>query len=150
MSSNYWTEEDRWGLEMAKNYRDLNKIALRVLKRMPETRGELCGPITSGGAGSVEANLKRFDRAIKKLIADGTEIFSQMPFEAIIQDMRERMNITEYDTYILDEFYLPIFESGLIRRMYFLPDWETSIGAQWEHEQAKRLGLEIVYLGEYE
>ncbi|HEY4479428.1 MAG TPA: hypothetical protein VI981_03690, partial [Candidatus Paceibacterota bacterium] len=99
MSSNYWTEEDRWGLEMAKNYRDLNKIALRVLKRMPEPRGELCGPITSGGAGSVKANLKRFDRAIKKLIADGTEIFSQMPFEAIIQDMRERMNITEYDTY---------------------------------------------------
>ncbi|HEY4486572.1 MAG TPA: DUF4406 domain-containing protein [Candidatus Paceibacterota bacterium] len=155
MHSHYWTDEDRRDLKVAQTYRDLSKIALQVLARMPEPRGELCGPITSGGAGSVEANLRRFDRAIQKLTEEGTEIFSQMPFEMIIQEMRQKMNLKEYDTYILNDFYLPIFESGFIHTLYFLPDWETSVGARWEHEQAERLGIAIIYLdvthfGEYE
>ena len=60
MHSRYWTEEDRRDLEVAQTYRDLSKIALRVLARMPEPRGELCGPITSGGAGAGGGNRKGF------------------------------------------------------------------------------------------
>ena len=150
MDSNYWTEEDRRDLEMAKNYRDFSNIALRVLGRMPEPRGELSGPITTGGVGTVEGNLTRFGEVIQRLQKDGIHIFDVMPFEMPIQEMRKKLNHIGYDTVLLNEFYLPLFESGLFRTVYFLPDWETSVGSRWEHEQAKRLGLAIVYLGEYE
>lgn len=42
--------------------------------------------------------------------------------------------------------YLPIFESGHVSRLYFIHGWQSSRGANWEHQQAERLGIEVVYL----
>lgn len=111
---------------------------------MPKPIGEVCGPITSGGRGSIEKNLAVFSAAIKKLISHGKNIFNQMIFEDNLKKIWEGGN-RDNDT-LLQDFYLPIFESGFIKTLYFLPDWQTSYGARWEHAQGKRLGIEIVYL----
>jgi len=60
-----------------------------------------------------------------------------------IKSQREYDN---YDELLLTDFYLPIFESRLVHKLYFLPDWESSTGASWEHKQAIRIGLEIEYI----
>ncbi len=71
-----------------------------------------------------------------------------MPFE----DDMERIYKSDpklKGTRLLEEFYLPMFKSGLIKILCFLPGWQNSIGATWEHEQAKKLGIPIIYLAEY-
>ena len=150
MKSKYWKEEDLIDVEKATKYKDLSVVALRVLSRMPQPTVEVCGPISSGGAGSIEKNLERFDLAIKSLQKKGIKVFNLMPFETsmhAIRDIRRKdKKFVDYDYALLEDFYLSVFESGYIKKFYMLPDWQSSTGATWEHEQAKRLGIETVYL----
>ncbi len=140
----YWTEEDFKNLEQAKNFEDLYKIAHTVLDRMPMGIGQVCGPIATGGLGSVELNLKIFDETIRKLQSQGKIIFDQIPFEWPMQELKK--TVTDGVNSILEDFYLPIFKSGKVKTLYFIKGWESSRGSNWEHEQAKSLGLDIVYL----
>ena len=143
-TAKYWTEENYKDLQKAKNFKDLYKIAHQVLDRMPEDIGQVCGPIATGGLGSVEANLKKFDETVRILQEEGKIIFDQIPFEWPMQELKK--TVTEGVKSILEDFYLPIFKSGKITTLYFIKGWETSKGANWEHDQAKQLVLEIVYL----
>lgn len=142
----YWTEDDVRALGGCQTYAEVAPVALRVLARMPQPVGELCGPITTGGAGSIEENFKRFDSAIERLRAQGVEIFEVGKTQDTLMRIKKTMPETGYDQALLDDFFLPLFESGFIKTVYMLPDWKSSTGATWEHEQAKRLGIDIVYL----
>ena len=59
-SLKYWKFHNMLELKSAGNYSDLREIALDVLQRMPQPVGEVCGPISSGGKGSIEENMKYF------------------------------------------------------------------------------------------
>lgn len=142
----YWTDEDILLLEQAESTEHMLDIALRVLHRMPEPIGQVCGPISTGGRGSIVENLIAFNETILFLQSEGRIIFNQMPFEAPMQRIKTTLPPGEYATALLTDFYLPIFTSGLIKKLYFMPDWESSKGAKWEHDQAKQLGIEIEYI----
>lgn len=148
MSLKYWTQKHHESLEGATTYKELFVVAESVLREMPPPVGQVCGPISTGGAGSVEENLKRFERAILDLQESGIEIFDQVPFEIPMQRIKKSRegSYLDYDDSLLHDFYLPIFESGLVHTLYFLSDWESSTGARWEHEQAQRLGLVVEYI----
>lgn len=78
----YWTLEDIQALDEAMMYTDLFIIALRIIDRMPkENLTQICGPITTGGKGSRDANIEEFDKAIFFFISKGENIFDQMPFQ---------------------------------------------------------------------
>jgi len=77
---------------------------------------------------------------------EGICVFDQMPFEVPMQRIKARYPSGALNMDLLLDFYLPIFERGFIETLYFLPDWETSFGARWEHEQAQRLNMKIIYL----
>ena len=141
----YFTEKDLHGLTLAGNFRDLSKIALEIIKRMPQPVVQVCGPMTTGGKGTLEENLAVFGETIKTLTERGEYVFNQMPFESPMQRMKTE-DWYKGGSQILDGFYLPIFESGFIKTLYFIEGWEESVGASWEHEQALRLGIGIVYL----
>jgi len=140
----YGYEDEVWEIQKATTFGELADIAIRVLKRMVQPVSMVCGPISTGGTGSVEKNLERFHRAIRFLRYQGITVFSQLPFENKIFEMKT-WPAYKGDSCLLKELYLPMFESGLINSFYFLPDWETSNGASWEHVQAKRLGIRIIY-----
>ena len=142
----YWTEEDMTALDQAETVKQMLDIALRVLSRMPQPIGQVCGPISTGGKGSILENLVWFNETIVRLQSEGKIIFDQMPFEAPMQRIKTTLPPGEYATTLLDDFYLPIFKTGLIKKMYFMKDWESSKGARWEHEIAKELGIEITYI----
>lgn len=148
MTLKYWQQEYFDRLETSLTYKELFIIAKDVLKRMPPPVGQVCGPISTGGANSIEKNLKRFEEAVATLQQQGIEIFNQVPSEIPMQQIKSTRarEFDSYDDTLLDDFYLPIFESKLVHKLYFLPDWESSIGAKWEHEQALRLGLKIEYM----
>jgi hypothetical protein len=147
ITKKYWSEKDWEDLEKAEKVSDLFVIAERILDKIEKPFGQVCGPIGNGGLGSVEANLNAFNETIKKLQKEGHNIFDQMPFEAPMQRFK-KMAVDQQKIYdsIMNDFYGPIFHSGKISRFYFMPNWKTSKGAEWEHEKAKELGIEIIYL----
>jgi hypothetical protein len=142
----YWEAKDWEDLEKVQSFKDLYVIAERVIGRMPRPIIQVCGPIATGGLGSIEANLNAFNETIMKLQAEGFTIFDQMPYEEPMQKLKTSYPEAEHLKYILDDFYWPIFNLGLISAFYFMPNWQTSKGATKEHEKAKQLGVKIVYL----
>lgn len=139
------TDEDRKEVEKAVTFEELRAVAARILQRMPQPVGMVCGPITTGGTGSVQKNLTILRRAIQALEKEGQHIFDQTFFETPMFRIKE----TPYcrgDLHLLETFYLPLFEAGLIKALHFLPAWSSSDGATWEHGAGFRLGLEIKYL----
>jgi len=125
----YWDKRDIEETAQAETYADLYIIARRILSRIPHPIVQLCGPISSGGAGSIEENLKRFDATITKLQSDGLSIFNQVPFEHPMQRLKEKEGVS-WSMRLLEEFYLPIFENALVDELHFLPDWQSSKGAR--------------------
>lgn len=143
----YCTPEDYRDIAQTTTFEELGAIALRVLHRMPTSIGIVSGPISTGGTGDKQKNLKIFSATIQRLVSQGLILYDQMPFE----DAMARIGKTAYfqgPLQLLEKFYLPLFESGRITTMYFMPTWHTSHGAQWEHAQAERLGIHKVYLAE--
>ncbi len=146
-----WKNEDYKSIYRAKNFNDVLQIGLKVAKQFScgLPLAQVCGPISTGGLGNVSDNLWHFHRTIQKLKKEKILVFDQMPVEPIFEAFhKERIEKGEtgYTTDILGKFYLPLFQSGLIKRFYFIYDWESSLGAQWEHEQAKRFDIQVHYL----
>lgn len=140
------TKDDEASLLQVSNFEDLAQIAISVLSRMKEAGHEIvqiCGPYTTGGLGSPELNGKRFEEARKAAESRGFIVFDQMPFEDAIKRIVTSYNLPpgEYCQDILDVFYRRIFESGYISKFLFIPGWESSKGARWEHEEAEKIGI---------
>ena len=163
MDSNiFWTEQDKDDLSRAKNFNELFQIAILVLQRLKITVEPkkvscsarkrkvimVCGPITSGGLGSVRDNLKVFGKYIRRMSSRGYAVFSQLRFEGAMWRIRTEMKCSEEDRnkMLLEIFYGQLFRSGYIDEFFFIPGWETSFGASWEHEFIKKLGKPIYYL----
>ena len=156
MSSNtplpkFWTEDDVLDAIRAadnESYTFLAMVAVRILARMKAGRREniiaiVCGPITNGGTlpgHEVMKNLSRFDRTIEHLESCGLLVFNQLPFENYLFRIRKRRPDENPDI-LLESFYRPIFESGMVDIAYFLPGWQASHGARWENNLVKRLGM---------
>lgn len=142
--THFWTEEDYRDLEASQSFGDLVPIACNVIKRMSPPVAIVCGPISTGGRGSIEANRHYLQAAINLAYEKGHHTFDQNPFENKLQQLKLACVHEGYCVHLLEDFYLKVFESGLIHKMYFLPDWQTSTGARWEREVGQRLGIEIL------
>lgn len=139
----YWQKYAE-ALRNAKTYAEIGSIALQVQKDMEFKVEQVCGPIGTGGYGTLDQNLESFGRTIDKLKQLGLPMYDQRPMESAIQRIKNGSTI--YPKGILTEIYLPLFESGGISKVYFMHNWQTSTGARWENEQCKRLGIDIRYL----
>ncbi len=150
--SEYYTRKILKQIASATDYKSLNSIGMNILMAMLHEHpfkpiAMICGPISTGGKGSRNENLKIFSRAIDRASAGGLFVFSQMPFE---NDMERiyKSNQNLQGTRLLEEFYLPMFNSGLIKLLCFIPDWEHSVGARWKHEQAEVLHIPRIDLSD--
>jgi hypothetical protein len=146
VTKRYWGVKDYEDLEKAQTVSEMYIIMKRIVDRMPQPLVQVCGPIATGGLGNIDENLHAFNETIKKLQSQGFNVIDQMPFEYPIQKLKENLKEGEYFLDVLTDFYLPLFESSSISTFYFMPNWQTSKGATWEHEQAKKRGATIVYL----
>jgi hypothetical protein len=136
-------------MKEAESYLDLSDIAIEILSGMPQPVSMVSGPISSGGRGSIKENLSELKRVVSDLKEKGDVIFDNLSFEEHISRIRSsqsNLSKEESNQILLEEFYGPIFDSGFIKRIFFLPDWESSQGASWEHGKAEELDMDIVHL----
>lgn len=152
MSQHLVTSEHVAVMDAAQHYSCLVPVALSILDRLQVDDcevGMVCGPISTGGFGSIEANLHHFSKVISHLTQNhNLIIFDQIVFEAAIKRLKERLQPEGYDWRILYDFYLPIFRTGRITQKFFISGWENSIGTRWERAQAPLHGIKIFDLHE--
>ncbi|PCI30824.1 hypothetical protein COB52_00620 [Candidatus Kaiserbacteria bacterium] len=142
-------------LDGASTYDELAKVALGQMRMLIVAWGQkldmVCGPISTGGLGTKELNILRFIETIDTLRSHDYPIFSQIPYEEAIwriqRQIRTSSGDNSYDYSLLEQFYRPVFSSGLVKRMHFIPGSTMSEGSSWEHGVAMELGIERSYLG---
>ena len=142
----YYTADDLKAIRKAETFEALCTIALEIVARMPPRVGIVCGPITTGGAGNLEMNLAQFTKAIVRLSCCGANVFTQLPYESAMQRIKQNPTYFKGGNQLLEAIFRPLFSSPQVHTLYFLPDWESSRGARWEHEEAIRIGLTRRYL----
>ena len=100
----------------------LNDLALGAigrLKQLPQPVVRVSGPLTSGPRDFDGNN----DEAVIKSL--------DVPWDMV-----------------MEHYHRPILETGLIGACYFIPEWELSSGASWEHDFYTTHQLEIIYVPE--
>lgn len=140
--------------EDADTFGKMAQVMLAELAKFPEGAeiGMAFGPITTGGRGSPEENLRVFEAVIARLRREGRLVFSQMPYEPQLFKLTAAWrqsapgNSNAYCWPVLKETYLPLFESNRISLAWFIPGWESSQGAAWEREVLMRRDTRIVDL----
>lgn len=139
--------------ESAQGFVDLAIIAIRqafVFQRTHGGYGIVCGPITTGGHGKKERNIQIFFGVVNGLRKSGFPVFSQEPYEPKLWALKETFQNTVRDTghcmRHLEDFYGNLFTRMPPRVSFFLPGWESSSGARWEHDFLRGRGVKIVYL----
>lgn len=141
----YWKPEHEHHVDTLQSLSEISDFALTILEQMDGEIIMVTGPISTGGPGTREKNLEKFKQTISDLYTDGHSLFDQTVFDGKFSRFVE--HITDgYPMPILEEFYLPVFKSGKIKKFYFIKGWESSFGASWEHDRAQELGIEIIYL----
>ena len=131
----FWTPIRYSRVTVAQNFKELTEVALDILRDMPrQPIVQVCGSLTSGGR-SLEENIKIFQSAIEHL-CNKNWVFNQLPFEPKTLRMIGARSGTDYTWDLMNEFYLPIFQSGYIKTLFFLRGWKKSTGASWEHDRA--------------
>ena len=141
---NGYTDDDLLAIKNAQTFEELCPIAFGVIKRLGPPVGFVCGPISAaGGTKSVEKNMQIFQSHIEFLENRGLKIFNQLPFEQTVWRLTAS---GKNEGNILENFYLPLFKSGVFHIFYFIPGWESSFGASWEFRKAQKLELTIIHL----
>ena len=79
--------------------------------------------------------LERFDRAEKKLLAEGYTVINPA---RVMEPIPKSMH---YDLFMELSFVMIEYCDAI----YMLPDWKDSRGAKLEHQFAIEKGLEIIY-----
>ena len=134
-------ESQREKIEQLQN---LALYALENLRASNQPVLQICGPISSGGFGSVKENIEYLQSVIYEVQRAGFSVFDQLEYE---RDLDWIMGpSTDDDHMILEYFYDPILRSGYISGLVFVPLWETSVGCLWENKLGMSLNLPILYL----
>lgn len=142
-----WSPKLFGAVEKVRTFGELVPVAMTILGFFEEEVTIVSGPISTGGLGTREKNIAVFHTVIRDLQSKRRSVFDQTPFETAIfrlaEDWRRHNPEADYCMPILDEFYGPVFSSGLIHRVAFIHDWQSSRGARWERQKALELGLAI-------
>lgn len=101
----------------------------------------ISGPITSGGTAELAdtaSNLALFKRAERLLLSLGCHVFNPTHIQGPVDPLRGESLWQYYMHFCVRA--LPECDS-----VFFLPDWQNSKGARWEHKIAEMLGLPCLY-----
>ena len=97
----------------ADSLQKLYTLAVGESLKFSDGCGIVCGPISTGGRGKIEENIRVFEATIRALQQQGMPIFSQIPYEDQISLLCRQWRDSDpsragkYYMPVLDEFYGP-------------------------------------------
>ena len=138
--------KDFQALRQATTFSEVGHIALDIQERYPQPLGQVGGPISTGGLGSLEKNLAQFEKTILALEQEGKHIYNQMPLERAVFRIRQERGAGYKQLDLLEGVYLPLFNSALLKTFYLINCWYSSQGTRWEVKQLVRRHVDIVEL----
>lgn len=141
----YYSPRDLEYIHGARTFEAMLNVALTVLKKMPRPVALLCGPISSGGFGSFEENVRVFENMITLLEREDKVVFTQVPLELQLQAIKKTLYFGG-EGHLFTALYLPIIKSRMIGEMIFLPTWRTSAISRWQHREARRIRMPVTHL----
>ncbi len=147
----YWQLVPATRTKQTQTFQELGTLAVEVLGKFPpNVHGKIlqvCGPVSTGGFKSTKTNFLVLADAVRLLRERGDFVFDQTHLEEVIVGLWKRWKADPahvgYCWPILDDVYRPIFESGLVGTLLFLPGWECSTGACWERSIGHSLGIKV-------
>lgn len=142
----HWTSAHQAAAAAATSLDDLVVVARDILavQAAEQELAIVLGPMTTGGLGSAERNFRAFRAAVAALRATGHNIFDIADFHDYIQPLStHNPDAGTYDTAILETFCDGVYGSGHIAAAYFLPGWESSVGARWERDRMPTYGIAV-------
>ncbi|KND51005.1 MAG: hypothetical protein AB202_01180 [Parcubacteria bacterium C7867-007] len=142
----HWTEEHLARLDVHETFADAVTHGIEMLTELRKFGlvNQICGPMTTGGLGTLEANMDLFAYAVKMARERSYVTFNQIPFQKVIIRITDHHRGGPYNMGILTNFYGPLFQSGLVQQLLFLPGWESSTGACKEREFAQEYGIPVM------
>jgi hypothetical protein len=123
-----------------KAFSEIVAEAMSELGVMKKPVIQFCAPISSGGFGSTDENVAVLKHTISGAASLGISVFDQLKYEPAFNVLLNEFE-GDYDYPLLQLFYEPLFKSGKIQGLFFLPLWETSCGSVWEYQLAQSLGI---------
>ncbi len=143
----HWTKAEIEALAQVASFEELAEIGVAIVTRMGTLGREIvqvCGPMSTGGVGNLEANMARFRVAVDRAIENGLTVFDQIPFQEAMVRLCAGLEMRDgYYWEILEVFYTRVFATGQLHRFLFLSGWEESVGAKWEREVAQGFGIAV-------
>jgi len=121
----------------------LLEIALAIAKEILFKESGLAlfsGPISTGGLGSIDENLRYFNKGIAEASRKGYNMFCQMPFEELFKAIHYEHEV--HTSFFIKHFYKPLFKSNRISLLLQAENWESSSGACEEAKLCDRFGIE--------
>lgn len=142
----HWGPQHILQAEKASKLAHLGDLAVEIAGNMPKPLFMISGPMTTGGMGEYAKNIILFQHTIDEAVRAGVNVFNQTMLDEHLQRLVRAWYIQnpteEYCDEVLTDVYELLMQSGHVRGVYFLPDWQTSRGARWEREAGERMGLE--------
>jgi hypothetical protein len=126
----------------ARSPEKITELAIEFIKRRAKKVAIVCSPISTGNRKPPEENRRRAAAIMSALHRQGVTVFDQFVFLRRIEKMRGKPHYQDR-AFVRKVFHLPILESGWVKTIYFTYEWRRSVGAQWYHECARRLGIEV-------
>jgi hypothetical protein len=98
----------------------------------------ISGPISHDTPEGVQENLAVFTRAQRLLLSMGCDVYNPQHIQGPIDPLNKEAMWQYYMHFCIRA--LPECDAA-----FFLPDWQNSKGARWEHKIAELLGLKCFY-----
>src|SRR3712207_5793403 len=116
MYHDHWTAADRASCDRCGSLRELADVAIGMLQRLQaqypgKVIHQLCGPMTTGGLGSLDLNMLVFQRAIDVARQNGLVVFNQLPFQKAMMRLVDCSGRIGYPHALIDDFYYHVFWS---------------------------------------
>ena len=146
--TDHWLEHHYSLMRGCENLRHLAEVAIGMALNVRESSPDgkvylVSGPMTTGGVGPFHANMHVFGNCITVARERGLTVFNQCPFQegmirilTLGKDPTYSASDKSYPQSILDDFYWPFFEAGVLTHLLLMPTWSSSNGATQERNKA--------------
>jgi hypothetical protein len=142
----YITEADLLDIAAATTFVELCQIAKRILERMPDP---VIGIADVFSDTLTTASLDVFNHTTNVLIEAGYSVFNEQPFQDKLEELKAKWFQKNHENHCIplaQEFFLPLLQTGKIKVLLLLPNWQDNYLSYLEDDVATKKGIKIIQL----